>query len=557
MIEGDLMKNGKRILMAVVAALLICPVTAHASYQDDIIILYTNDTHCGIEENIGFAGVAAYKKAVEKKTPYVTLVDCGDAIQGDFIGLTSDGGYVTDIMNAVGYDLAVLGNHEFDYGMNALEDVLEKSEAEYLSCNITYTGKGKNALENVKPYKIIKYGDVKVGYVGVTTPYTTSSTTQTHFMENGAYVYDFANDANGQELFDCVQKYVDTCRRKGADYVVVLAHMGDGKEDAPYSSVELAKATKGIDVILDGHAHHVIPCMVEENKEGEEVLISSTGTKLENIGQLIITAKGNIFTGLISSYGKKDAQTEAYIDSIQATYEADLQKAIAVSETKLTGYTEDGIRLVRNRETTIGNFCADAYRWVTGADIALVNGGGVRGDLPAGDVTYQDIFAIHPYGNSICMVEATGQEILDCLEMCYRMTLPVISENGNAVGEEGGFQQISGLKLKVDTSIPSSVKVDENAMFVSVEGERRVKDVMVLNKEGEYKAVDRDTIYTLASHNYLLKEGGSGCGMFADNVFLMDESILDYQVLADYMTEGLGGRIGLEYAQTEGRITIQ
>jgi 2',3'-cyclic-nucleotide 2'-phosphodiesterase (5'-nucleotidase family) len=167
---------------------------------------------------------------VEKETPYVTLVDCGDAIQGDFIGLISDGGYVTDIMNAVGYDLAVLGNHEFDYGMNALEDVLEKSEAEYLSCNITYTGKGKNALENVKPYKIIKYGDVKVGYVGVTTPYTTSSTTQTHFMENGAYVYDFANDANGQELFDCVQKYVDTCRRKGADYVVVLAHMGTEKK---------------------------------------------------------------------------------------------------------------------------------------------------------------------------------------------------------------------------------------------------------------------------------------------------------------------------------------
>jgi 2',3'-cyclic-nucleotide 2'-phosphodiesterase (5'-nucleotidase family) len=297
--------------------------------------------------------------------------------------------------------------------------------------------------------------------------------------------------------------------------------------------------------------------MVEENKEGEEVLISSTGTKFENIGQLIITAKGNIFTGLISSYGKKDAQTEAYIDSIQATYEADLQKAIAVSETKLTGYTEDGIRLVRNRETTIGNFCADAYRWVTGADIALVNGGGVRGDLPAGDVTYQDIFEIHPYGNSICMVEATGQEIMDCLEMCYRMTLSVVSENGNAVGEEGGFQQISGLKLKVDTSIPSSVKVDENAMFVSVEGERRVKDVMVLNKEGEYETLDSDSIYTLASHNYLLKEGGSGCGMFADNVFLMDESILDYQVLADYMTEGLGGRIGLEYAQTEGRITIQ
>ena len=555
--EGDFMKYGRRILAAAMTAMLLCPVTGHAAYRDDIIILYTNDTHCGIEENIGFAGVAAYKKAAEQKTPYVTLVDCGDAIQGDFIGLTSEGGYIADIMNAVEYDFAVPGNHEFDYGMDVLEDILEKAEAEYLSCNITYTGKGKNALADVKPYKIVRYGDVKVGYIGVTTPYTTSSTAQTHFMENGEYVFDFANDENGQELYDCVQKYVDICRRKGADYVVVLAHMGDGEEDAPYSSVDLAKATKGIDVILDGHAHHVVSCRVEENKEGREVLISSTGTKFENIGQLVITANGNISTGLISSYQKKDAEVAAYIDAIQATYEADLKKAIAVSEASLTGFTEDGIRLVRNRETTIGNFCADAYRWVTGADIALVNGGGIRGDLPAGDVTYQDIFTVHPYGNSICMVEITGQEILDCLEMCYRRVLPVVSENGNAVGEDGGFQQVSGLKLTVDTSIPSSVKVDENEMFLSVEGARRVKEVMVLNAEGEYEPLDVNRVYKLASHNYLLKEGGSGCDMFADNVFLIDESIPDYQALADYITEGLNGRIGLKYARTEGRITVK
>ncbi|MBQ2879983.1 MAG: bifunctional metallophosphatase/5'-nucleotidase [Anaerotignum sp.] len=551
------MKGRKQIFAAALAALLMCPVTGYAAYHDDIIILYTNDTHCGIEENIGFAGVAAYKKAAEKKTPYVTLVDCGDAIQGDFIGLTSEGGYIADIMNAVEYDFAVPGNHEFDYGMDALEDILEKAEAEYLSCNITYTGKGQNALADVKPYKIERYGDVKVGFIGVTTPYAIGSSTPMHFMENGEYVYDFANDGNGQELYDCVQKNVDACRRRGTDYVVVLAHLGDGEEYAPFSSAELARETKGIDVILDGHAHRAISCMVEENKDGKEVLISSAGTKFENIGQLVITAKGNISTGLISSYGRRDAQTEAYIDSIQATYEADLQKVVAVSETTVTGYTADGIRLVRNRETAIGNFCADAYRWVTGADIALVNGGGVRGDLPAGDVTYQDIFTIHPYGNSICMVEATGQEILDCLEMCYRKALPVVSENGYAVGEDGGFQQVSGLKLTVDTAVPSSVTVDENEMFLSVEGERRVRDVMVLNEKGEYEPLDSNKIYTLASHNYLLKEGGSGCGMFADNHFLIDESIQDYQALADYMTEGLNGKIGLKYAQTEGRITIQ
>ena len=539
------------------AVLLLCPATGYAAYRDDIVVLYTNDTHCGIEENIGFAGVAAYKKAMEQKTPYVTLVDCGDAIQGEFIGLTSEGGYVADIMNAAEYDLAVFGNHEFDYGMDALQKVMKRADADYLACNITYTGKGKNPLAAAKPYQVIRYGDVKVGYIGVTTPYSIGSCTPLHLMENGEYVYDFANDGDGQEFYDCVQKYADICRRNGADYVVVLAHLGDDAEYGPFSSVALAKATKGIDVILDGHDHHVIPCMVEENKEGKEVLISSAGTKFQNIGQLVITANGNISTGLISSYHKKDIETETCIDSIQAVYEADLQKVVAFSDTKVTGYTADGIRLVRNRETAIGNFCADAYRWVTGADISLVNGGGIRGDLPAGDVTYQDIFTLHPYGNSICMVEATGQEILDCLEMCYRRVLPVATENGQSVGEDGGFQQVSGLKLTVDTTIPSSVKVNENEMFLSVEGERRVKDVMVLNETGEYEPLDVNRVYKLASHNYLLKESGSGCSMFADNTFLIDESILDYQALADYMTEGLHGRIGQNYGKTEGRILVK
>ena len=536
---------------------LLCPVTGDAAVRDDIVILYTNDVHCGIEGNIGYAGAVAYKKAMEQKTPYVTLVDCGEAIQGDFIGLTSEGGYITDIMNEADYDLAILGNHEFDYGMEALEEIIEDSEAEYLGCNITYTGKGENALADLKPYKIERYGNVKVGFVGVTTPYSTSSSTPAHFMENGEYVYDFANDDNGQELYDCVQKYVDICRRKGADYVVALTHLGDGVEYAPFSSTELARATDGIDVILDGHAHSVISCMIEENKDGEDVLISSTGTKFQHLGQLVITANGNISTGLISSYGRKDAEMEAYIDGIQATYEADLQKAVATSEVTLSGYTANGIRLVRNRETTIGNFCADAYRSVTGADIALVNGGGIRADLPKGDITYADLFAIHPYGNTICMVETTGQEILDCLENCYRFVLPVTEENGWAAGEDGGFQQVSGLKFTIDTSVPSSVQVDENGMFVSVDGARRVKDVMVQNENGEYEPLDAEKTYTLASHNYLLKEDGSGCEMFADNTVLIDESILDYQVLVDYMVKELGGKVDARYAATEGRINVK
>ena len=553
-------KSTKRIIFTVFTAFIILAgiwiIFTVTLKRDDIIILYTNDIHCGIEDHIGYAGLAEYKEALEEKTPYVTLVDCGDAIQGEFIGLVSEGSYIIDIMNEAEYDLAVLGNHEFDYGMEQLGALIDQSEAQYLGCNITYSGGGENVLSDVKPYEIIKYGPVKVGFIGVTTPGSISSSTPAHFMEDGEYVYDFANDEEGKELYDCVQGYVDECRVKGADYVILLTHLGDGEVFAPYSSVDLARATAGVDVILDGHAHSVISCQIEENKQGEEVLISSTGTKLSNIGQLVITANGNISTGLISDYEKKDEDMEAFLADIKATYEGELETVVAVAEPLLSCYSELGVRRVRNRETPIGNFCADAYRYVSGADIAFVNGGGIRADLPEGDITYADLFAVHPFGNTLCMVEATGQEILDCLEMCYRIVQQESEKDGQAIGEDGGFQQVSGIKFTVDTSIEPSVIVDEYEMFVSVEGTRRIKDVMVQNEQGEYEPLDADAVYTVASHNYLLKEGGSGCGMFADNMFVINEGMLDYQILETYMTEALGGKIGEEYSQIEGRINI-
>lgn len=553
-------KAGKIALAILAAGILCATIFAIVLYgkkeQNDIIILYTNDVHCGIEENIGYAGLAAYKETVEAKTPYVTLVDCGDAVQGDFIGLTSEGSYIVDIMNEVGYDFAILGNHEFDYGMDRTAQLIEQSNATYLGCNIEYTGNKENKLQAVKPYEIVKYGKTKVAFIGVTTPESISSSTPTYFMEDDEYVYGFSGKDNGNELYSCVQTYVDECRNKGADYIIVLSHLGDGDEYAPYSSDDLVRATEGIDAVLDGHAHSALSGQAVKNKLGKEVLISSSGTKFSNIGQLTIQADGTIRTELISEYTPKSAKIQTYIDIIQATYDEDLKKVVATSEVVLSGYSEDGIRLVRNRETTIGNFCADAYRYVAKADIALVNGGGIRADLPAGDITYGDLFAVHPFGNTLCVVEATGGEILDCLEMCYRIVLPKTSEDGNAIGEDGGFQQVSGLKFTVDTSVESSVVIDENEMFVSVGDTRRVKDVFVLNEAGEYEPLDVNKVYTLASHNYLLKEGGSGCPMFMDNTFLMDEGMADYQILITFMQEALGGKVDARYGQTEGRINV-
>lgn len=532
--------------------------TKQAAEQQDIIILYTSDVHCGIDDHIGYAGLMDYKEWSEEKTPYVTLVDCGDAIQGEVIGTVSDGEYLVDLMNTVGYDFAVLGNHEFDYGMEQLGNLIEKAEAQYLGCNVTYTGEGENVLETVKPYEIVEYGDTKVAFIGVSTPYSITSSTPTFFMdENGDYVYDFASGDDGNVLLDCVQKNVDTCREEGADYVVLLTHLGDSEESTPYSSIELIQGTTGVDVVLDGHAHSTMSCHVEKNKDGEEVLLSAVGTKLENIGQLIITADGNISTGLISYYTDKDEAVTEAIDEIKTSYEAEINKVVAHSDIPLSCSDVEGVRRVRNRETTIGNMCADAYRAISGTDIAFVNGGGIRDDLPEGDITYADIIAVHPFGNTICSVEVTGQEIMDFLEHVNRFVQKEASENGLAVGEDGGFQQVSGLKFTIDTSIPSSVVVDENGMFVSIDGERRVKDLMVLNAEGEYESIEADKTYTMASHNYLIKEGGAGIDIFKDNVLLIDEGMVDYEVLINYITKDLNGELSGLYSETEGRITVE
>lgn len=529
-----------------------------AETTEDIILIFTNDVHCGIETDIGYAGLASYVADCREQTPYVTLIDCGDAIQGEVIGTVSQGSYIVDIMNELDYEYAILGNHEFDYGMEQLSSLMETAEAQYLGANIEYTGEGESALQALTPYALETYGDTTVAFIGVTTPFSTTSSSPTNFMdEDGNFVYDFYSGDAGEKLYTLVQTYADECRAQGADYVILLAHLGDVEETSPYTSVEVIENTTGIDAVLDGHAHSVIPSRVVDNEAGEDVILVSTGTKLNNIGRLVITPAGGIYGGLISDYEEKDETVDAFVQSVKALYEERVNRVVASSDVALSCYDNAGIRLVRNRETTIGNLCADAYRDVTGADVAIVNGGGVRADLPAGDITYADIIAIHPYGNTLCMVEATGQEILDALEVASRFTQSEYVADGLALGEDGGFLSVSGMRYTIDTAVESTVVMDENEFFVEVAGERRVKNVEVLNGEtGEYEPIDPSATYTLACHNYIIKEGGNGQNMFMDNELLIDEAMLDYEVLINYLTETLNGELSALYSEVEGRITV-
>lgn len=560
-------KHGKKVLSLILAGAMMwssaLPVFAAnentAPDADDIVVLYTNDIHCTSDDGMSYAAIAGYKSEMEATygADNVTLVDNGDAIQGAVLGTLSDGEWIVDIMNEVGYDLAIPGNHEFDFGMDQFLDIAKNQAAyQYLSCN--FLDKDGNTV--LDPYTIVSYGDTDIAYVGISTPETISKSTPAFFQdENGNYIYSFCQGENGQELYDRVQDTVDAARADGADYVVALAHLGEDLASRPWMSTEVIANTTGIDAVLDGHSHTVDAEQIVKNADGEDVVLSQTGTKAESIGQLTIDpATGDMSTQLVKladvatdSPAYTAAQT--YIQGIQEKYQDVVAEVVATSDVTLTvSDPATGERRIRSAETNMGDFCADAYREVMGADIGFVNGGGIRADINPGDVTYGDLIAVHPFGNMICLAEVSGQQILDALEMGARVV---------GTAESGGFQQVSGLKYTVNTQIPSSVVLDDNGSFVEVSGARRVSDVMVENREtGAYEPIDPDATYTLAGHNYMLKQGGDGFTMFGeDNIkLLLDETMVDNEVLIDYLTENLDGVIGEEYADPygQGRITI-
>lgn len=550
----------KRIMNMVLVPVLILammlavgvPAAAQSGQSSPIVILYTNDVHCGVdadspEGTMGYAQLSALKKELEAQTPYVALVDAGDAIHGEAIGTLSEGDYLVDIMNQVGYDYAVFGNHEFDYGMDAALALPTKAQAEYLACNFVDLRTGQTVA---KPYSMAQYGERTVAYVGIATPETFTKSRPIFFQdEDGNYIYSFCEGEDGKQLYQAVQKAIDDARAEGADYVIAIGHLGTDEASKPFRSYDVIANTTGLDAFLDGHSHSVIAGEQVQDAQGKEVLLSSTGTKLANIGKLTIAADGSLTTELVSGYAEIDPETDAYVKNIQSQYEALMEEVVAQSQVALvTNDPVTGERIVRSRETNLGDLCADAYRLVLGADVAMVNGGGIRAEISAGDITNADIIAVHPFGNMMCVSKVTGQEILDILEVGAK----------SAPLEGGGFQHVSGMKYTIRTSIPSGVEEDDKGMLVQIKGQRRVTDVQILRPDGSYAPLDPTATYTLASHNYMLKDGGAGVPFLDASRLVQDEVMTDNQLLITYMKDHLGGVVGEEYANPygQGRITV-
>ena len=307
----------KKLFALLLLLALMCSPSFAKAPDKDIIILYTNDVHCGVDENIGYAGFAFCAEEARRQTPYVTLVDAGDWAQGGTIGAISQGRYILEIMNAVGYDIAVPGNHEFDYNWSQFENFAKNLKCGFISCNIRDLRTGELVF---KPYKILTYGDVKVAFVGATTPESITSSTPYYFMDDdGKFIYDFDGEHTGLKLIASIQKAVDAARAEGADYVIVVGHLGEYEDVVEaWSTPFIAPRTKGIDVFIDGHSHEITPALVLKNAESKDVIITQTGTKLNNVGKLTISKEGKITTELINKVDGKDAKITAIINEKKA-----------------------------------------------------------------------------------------------------------------------------------------------------------------------------------------------------------------------------------------------
>lgn len=547
--------------------LLSIPVSAaNAEKSNDIVILYTNDTHAYIDGPLSFDTIGALKKNLEKQYRYVLLVDAGDHLQGTAFGSMDQGASVLQLMNKAGYDLATPGNHEFDYGMDIFLERVQKAEFPYLSCNLYHQEdgvRGENLLESFQAYH---FGKEIVAFIGITTPETIVKSTPAYFQdENGNFCYGISGGDDGQALYDDVQFAVDAIRRAGATKVIAVGHLGDDPSSSPWTSEEVIAHVSGLDAFIDGHSHSEVSGQQILGADGEPVLLTQTGEYLNNVGIMVIDYEtGEIQSDLIvcedilKTVKNKDGTESSVVSGHRLTSELysgpewvndytisfvknqwinkvnqKLKQKIGESQVILDNYAEDGTRLVRKQETNTGDFAADALYYLfdqmdMNVDAAIVNGGGIRNQAVTGTMTYKTCKDIHTFGNIACLQTVTGQQLLDALEWGARFA--------GSDQECGGFLQVSGIRYQIDTDWPDSTQKDGNGMWIGgPTGGYRVHDVAIYDKETDsWRALELQETYRLAGYNYTLRNSGDGYNMFSSAVNVVDYVMEDYMVLANY-----------------------
>ena len=505
--------------------------------KSDVTILYTNDVHTYIDKQspkLTYAAIADLKQSYQNAGKDVLLVDAGDHVQGTAYGSMDEGASIIKLMNAAGYDVATPGNHEFDYGMDRAKAIMKEADFPYLSCNWVDL---RTTLRVLPSVKVFVRGGRRIAFVGVTTPETFTKSTPAYFMDKAQrkYIYDIQGGEDGKKLYDAVQKAIDKAKLL-ADVVIGLGHLGVDPSSSPWTSEEVIAHTSGFDAFIDGHSHTVMENKQVQDASGKAVTLTQTGSYFANVGEMTIAADGTITTKLIPTHEGMDAGIAAMQTSWVNTVDDMLGEKIAVGDSDF--YVSDpatGKRRIRSAETNLGDFVADGiYTYFNEVeklhcDVAIMNGGGIRADVPAGDWTFKTCKQVSPFGNVACLMSVTGKQIQDALEFAARFA-------GAEGKENGGFLQVAGATYEIHTDIPNTVQTDDKNVWIgSATGTPRVQNVKIYDRaNGTYVPLDENKTYALAGMNYTLRNLGDGFAMFDGAELIKDYVSEDYLVMSTY-----------------------
>lgn len=551
------MKHTKKLLslLLVLCLVLSLSCTAFAAGEakpldGKTVILHSNDVHGAIDL---YAAMASLKADYEAQGAEVILADAGDYSQGTVYVSVNKGADAVTMMNATGYDVATIGNHEFDYGYAQLAENMKAAKFKVL-CADVLGADGKTIFD---ANTIIEKGGVKIGFFGLETPEA-----QTKANPKLIQGLKFLAGKDGKELYDCAAAQVADLKKQGADIIVCLAHLGVDESSEPYTSYDLSKNVKGIDFIIDGHSHTVMTA--GPNKEA----IQSTGTAFANIGVITIdnaTKKivGNELKAIwhteenadgksvtVVDYKTRDekvaAAAKAIIDPIDKAY----GEKFAVSKVELNGAKAPNGN--RDSETNLGDLITDAMLWKIRSDatikvpvenvVAITNGGGIRATVKAGDVTKKDINTVLPFGNTLAVVYVTGAELLEALEASTYCTPKSL----------GGFPQAAGVTFTVKTYEEYDANPDPYPKSTYY-GPKSIQRVTIDNVNG--KKFDLTATYAVVTNNFVAG-GGDTYYAFAAATDQFDTGLPLDEVVMEYITKELKGVIGESYAEPAGRITV-
>ena len=535
------------MLLSVVMTLTLLVSSAWADEPKPLngktVILHTNDVHGSIEL---YAKVAAMKGDYEAQGAQVILADAGDYSQGTVYVSVNKGKDAVTMMNAAGYDVATIGNHEFDYGYAQLKSNLDSAAFKVVCANVLQDGSPV-----FDAYTMINKGGVQVAFVGLETP-------EAQTKANPALIQGLTFLA-GDEMYAAVQTQVDAARTDGADIVIVLTHLGVDSSSEPNTSYDLYKKVKGIDFIIDGHSHTVMT----KGPEGEP--IQSTGTALNNIGVITIdnatkkiesnelipiwhTEEVDGENVTVYDYTKSDETVANAAKAIIAPIDADYDQKFAESAVDLNGAKAPGNR---TEETNLGDLITDAMMWAIktkapGVDmnnaVAITNGGGIRAAIAKGDITKKDVNTVLPFGNTLAVVYVKGSELLEALEVSTYCTPKSL----------GGFPQFAGMEVELNTACEYDAN-DTTYPGSTYFGPKSINRITIKTVNG--KAFDKDATYAVITNNFLAA-GGDTYYAFAAAQTQFDTGLPLDEILMEYITVELNGVVTDKYAAPQGRLTI-